>query len=154
MVFPVLMYGCESWTIKKVEHWMNWLFWTVVLEKITKGPLHCKEIQSVNTKGNQTWIFIVRTDAEAETSIFGHLMQRSDSMEKTVMLGEIEGRRIMEWQRMRWLDSITDSIDFSLSKLQEWKSIGRPGVLQSMGWQRFGHDWATEQNWVNRKQSS
>ena len=64
MVFPVVMYGCESWTIKK-----NWCFWIVVLEKILESPLDCKEIQSVHPKGNQSWIFIGRTDAEAETPI-------------------------------------------------------------------------------------
>ena len=66
MIFPVVMYGCESWTIKKAEHWC---FWTVVLEKTLENPLDCKEIQSVNPKGNQSWIFIGRTDAEAETPI-------------------------------------------------------------------------------------
>ena len=70
MVFPVVMYGCESWTIKKAEHQpKNWCFWTVVLEKTLESPLDCKEIQPVHPKGNQSWIFIGRTDAEAETSI-------------------------------------------------------------------------------------
>ena len=68
MVFPVVMYGCESWTIKKAEHWIQ-CFWTVVLEKILESPLDCKGIQPVNSKGNQSWIFIGRTDAEAETLI-------------------------------------------------------------------------------------
>ena len=69
LVFPVVMYGCESWTIKKAEHWRNWCFWTVVLEKTLESPLDCKEIQPVHPKGNQSWIFIGRTDAEAETPI-------------------------------------------------------------------------------------
>ena len=70
MVFPVVMYGCESWTIKKAEYWMrNWCFWTVVLEKTLESPLDCKEIQPVHTKGDQSWVFIGRTDAEAETPI-------------------------------------------------------------------------------------
>ena len=68
MVFPVVMYGCESWTIKKAELW-NWSFWTVVLEKTLESPLDCKEIQPIHPKGNQSWIFIRRTDAEAETPI-------------------------------------------------------------------------------------
>ena len=77
----------ESWALK------NWCFWTVVLEKILQNPLDCKEIQPVHPKGNQSWVFIGRTDAKAETPIFGHLMQRTDSLEKTLMLGKIEGGR-------------------------------------------------------------
>ena len=69
LVFPVVTYGCESWTIKKVEHWKNWCFWTVVLEKNLESHLDCKEIQPVYPKGNQSWLFIGRTDAEAETPI-------------------------------------------------------------------------------------
>ena len=84
--------------------------WTVVLEKILESPLDCKEIQSVHPKGNQSWIFIGRTDAEAET-----LMRRTDSLEKTLMLGKIEGGRRRGRQRVRWLDGITDSMDMSVS---------------------------------------
>ena len=69
MVFPVVMYGCESWTIKKGGHEKKWWFWTVVLEKTLESPLDCNEIQPVHSKGNQSWIFIRRTDAEAETPI-------------------------------------------------------------------------------------
>ena len=69
MVFPVIMCGCEIWTIKKAEHQNNWCFWTVVLEKTLESPLDCKEIQQVNPKGNQSWIFIVKTNAEAEATI-------------------------------------------------------------------------------------
>ena len=79
---------------------------------------------------------------------FGHLMQRTDSLEKTLMLGKIEGRRRRGQQRMRWLDSITNSMDMSLSNSRSWWWTGRPGVLQSMGSQRVGHDWATELNWT------
>ena len=88
----------------------------MVLEKILKSPLGCKEIHPVHPKGDQSWVFMGRTDVEAETQYFGHLMQRVDSFEKTLMLGKIEGRRRQGRQRMRRLDGITDSMDMSLSK--------------------------------------
>ena len=89
----------------------------MVLEKTLESPLDCKEIQPVHPKGDQSWVFIGRTDAEAEAPIL-HLMRRADSLEKTLMLGKIEGRRRRGQQRMRWLDGITDSIDMSSNKLQ------------------------------------
>ena len=91
----------------------------MVLEKTLESPLDCKEIQSVHPKGDQSWVFIGRTDAEAETPILGHLMQRVDSLEKTLMLGGIGDRRRRGQQRMRCLDSITNSMDMSLSKLRD-----------------------------------
>ena len=83
------------------------------------SPLGCKEIQPVHPKGDQSWVFTGRTGAEAEAPILWHLMRRTDSLEKTVMLGKIEDRRRRGQQRMRWLDGITDSTDVSLSELQE-----------------------------------
>ena len=123
----------------------NWHFWSVVLEKTLESPLDCKEIQPVHPKGNQSWICIGRTDAEAETPNFGHLMGRTDSLVKTLMLGKIEGGRRRGQHRMRWLDGITDSMD-----LRHWWWTRSPGMLWSMGWQRVGHDWATELNWTER----
>ena len=94
----------ESWVLK------NWCFQTSVLEKTLESPLDCKEIKPVHPKGNQSWIFIGRTDAEAETPILWP-PDAADSLEKTLMLGKIEGRRRRGQQRMRWLDGITDSMD-------------------------------------------
>ena len=89
----------------------------MVLEKTLESPLDCKEIQPVHPKGDPSWVFIGRTDAEAETPILGHLMRGADSFEKTLMLGKTEGRRRRGRQRMRWLDGITDSMDMGLGRI-------------------------------------
>ena len=109
----------ESWVLK------NWYFRTVVLEKTLESPLDCK-IKPVNPKGNQSWIFIRRTDAEVEAPVLSQLMRRADSLEKTLMLRKFEGRR-RGWQRTKSLDGIPDLIDMSLSKL--WEMIEGQGRL-------------------------
>ena len=91
----------------------------MVLEKTLESCLDCKEIQPVHPKGDQSWVFIGRTDVELKFQYFGHLMQRADSLEKTLILGKIEGRRRRGRQRMRWLDGITDSMDMGLCELRE-----------------------------------
>ena len=132
------------WELDYKESWVpkNRCFWTVLLEKTLESPLDCKEIQHVHPKGNQSWIFIGRTEAEAEN--FGHLMWRADSFEKTLILEKTEGRKRREWQRMRWLDGITNSVTWVWINSGRWWWTGKPGVLRSMGSQRGGHDWATE----------
>ena len=135
------------WELDCEEGWApkNWCFWTAVLEKTLESLLDCKEIHPVHPKGNQSWIFIGRTDAKAETPILGHLMGRTDSLEKTLMLGKIESRRRRGQQRMRWLNGITDLMDMILSKLWEMVKSRKAWSAAVHGSQRIRHDsnWTT-----------
>ena len=146
------LYFCLLWELDYKESWApkNWCFWIVVLEKTLESLLDCNEIQLVHPKGNQSWIFIGRTDAETETSYFAHLMWRTDSFEKTLMLGMTQGAGRRGQQRMKWLDhfGVTNSMNMSLSQLRElvkdreaW-CAGVCGVAKS---------WTQLSNWTELK---
>ena len=143
MVFPVVMYGSESWTIKK---WVpkNWCFWTMVLEKTVESLLDSKEIKQVNPKWYQLWIFIGRTDAEAEAptlwpcDVKNWLIRKDSDAGKDWRWEEMIEDEMVGWHHCQWTWVWTSS--------RRWWRTGKPGVLQSMGSRRVGHDLVTELN--------
>ena len=120
----------------------------MVLEKTLESPLDCKEIQPVHSEGDQPWDFFGRMMLKLKLQYLGHLMWRVDSLEKTMMLGGIEGRTKRGRQRMRWLDGITDSMDMNLSELRELVMDREAWHAAIHGVAKVGYDWATKLNWT------
>ena len=155
MVFPVVMYGCES-DYKESSVPKNWCFWTVVLEKTLESPSDCKEIKPVHPKGNQSWMLIGRTDDEAEAPILWPADVKNRLIGKTLMLGKIDGRRRRGWQRMRWLDGITHGHEFGLDGLDGHEFEQAPGDGDEQGslvccspWGRKELDTTEWLNWTS-----
>ena len=147
-VGDVDMYGCDSWTIKKAEHWRIDAFELWCWRRLLKVPWTARRSNQSILKATSPRCSLEGLMLKLKLQYFGHLMWRTDSLEKTLMLGKIEGRRRRGRQRMRWLDGITNSMDMGWVDSETWWWTGRPGVLQSKGSQRVGRDW-TELNWGN-----
>ena len=143
MVFPIVMYRYESWTIKKAECWRIYVFKLQSWRRPLRVPWTARRSNQSILKEINPEYSLEELMLKLQLQYFGHLMQTADSLEKTVMLGKIEGRRRRRWQRMRWLDGTTDSSTWANSG--RWWGTGKPGVLQSMGLRRVKHNLATKQ---------
>ena len=144
MDFPVFMYGCESWTIKKAEHQRIDAFELWCWRRLLSIPWTAKRWNQSNLKKISLEYSLEGLMLKLKLHFFGHLMQRANSLEKTPMLGNIEGKRRRGWQRMRWLDGITDSVDVSLNKLRELVKNRSLACCSPWGC-RVRHDLVTEQ---------
>ena len=150
MVSSVVMYGCEIWTVKKAEHWRTDAFELWSWRRLLRVPWTSRRFNQSILKEISSRISLEGMMLKLKLQYFGHLMWRGDSLEKTVMLGGIEGRRRRGWQKMRWLDGTIDSMDMSLSELQQlvmdreaWRAVIH-GVTKSRTWLS---NW-TELNWT------
>ena len=139
--------GYESWTIKKPEGWRTDPFELWYWRRLLRVPWTSRRSSQFILKEISPEYSLEGLMLKLKLQYFGHLMQRTDSLEKTLMLGKIEGRR-RRWQRMRCLDGITDLMEWVWASSRSWWWTGKPGMLQSMGSQRVRHNWATELNWT------
>ena len=144
MVFPVVIYGCKSWTIKKAEHRRIDAFDLWCLRRLLRVPWTARRSNQSILKEISAGCSLEGLMLRLKLQHFGHLMWRADLLEKTLMLGQFEGRRRKWQQRMRWLDGITNSMEWVWVNSRSWWWMGRPGVL---GLQRVRCDWETELNW-------
>ena len=138
VVFSVVMYGCESWTVKKAEHQRIYAFELWCWRRLLRVPWTARRSTQSILKEISPGCSLEGLMLKLNLQYFGHMMWRTDSLEKTLMLGKIKGRQRRGRQRTRWLDGITESTDMSLGNLRDYRWTGRPGVLQSMGSQRVG----------------
>ena len=145
MVFPAVTYGCESWTIKKAEWQRIDTFKLRCLRRLLRVPWTVRRSNQSVLRGINPEYSLDGVMLQLKLQYFGHLMRTDDPLEKSLMLGKIEGRRRRGHQRMRWLGGITDAMNMNLGKLQEMVRKRKAWVLQSMGSQRVGHNWRTEQ---------
>ena len=143
------MYGCENWTIKKAEGWRIDAFELWCWRKLLRVPWTARRSNQSILKEISPEYSLEGLTLKLKLQYFVHLMQRADSFEKTLLLRKIEGSRRRGQQRTRWLDDITNSMDMVSTSSGSWQWTGRPGVLQSMGSQRVGHDWVTELTWTD-----
>ena len=148
LVFPVVMYGCESCTLKNAECWKIDAFELWCWRRLLRVSLTARRTNQSILKEISPGCSLEGLMLKLKLQYFGHLMWRVDSLEKTLMLGGIGGRKRRGWQRMRWLDGITDTMDMSLSKLWEFVMDREAWHAAIHGLQRVRHDWVTELNWT------